>query len=497
MAHPPTHSPHGTPKSDCHWVRERLERYWGFDLPGLDFYRTEGHLGQCADCARVYRVVQQRLDAQADAERGAEAHIPADATPTNMTGCRYLDASGEQFQSNYLTEDEQDQLADEILATLGFYDAILVRETGSVAVAVYEPSERIGRHLNPRQGSWKRSLAIAASLLLMVALPVLAVVGAQKFYNMSDIAEGSTAAMMQDSPRSVLPWPASLDNPGVASPVEPLLDSAPNDNDSAIEPLLLDTLTEKAEVQLELAALLPDTEEEYEAWARKEYPHIMGLYDILTDVDEKDPRSKPLWDGVPVNIPPWGQRLYAEVPEDERPTGWRALLIYSGEVFKFDWPIDLGDAKCEPTLVALQRTAVVTGFALKYSGNIGDDLLRSPRADGRSDGMQHFAILPLEAGAVNWEIRMQDMPDSYAACLVGDVPLATSTLQYFARSSNLVQVPLLDGITQKATELLCGKLLDPTIPECDVRARLQLFDELLDNRKELIECITQSRHEQR
>ena len=130
----------------------------------------------------------------------------------------------------------------------------------------------------------------------------------------------------------------------------------------------------------EVDAKLPHMEDEYEAWARKEYPHIMWLYDVLMGriptsladssasrtlsfgVDDSGaptitlpgeegipitfafvlpdgwPKNTALWDGVPANIPEWAQRLFADLPEPERPTGWRALLVYSGEIFKFDHP---------------------------------------------------------------------------------------------------------------------------------------------------------------
>lgn len=483
MAHPPTHSPHGTPKSDCHWVRERLERYWGFNLPGLDFYRTERHLGQCADCARAYQVIQQRLDAQAAGERGAEAHIPADAALANLTGWRYFDASGAQFQSNYLTDDEQERLADEILATLDGYDTILAGEAGSVAVAVCEPSERLGRRVKPRRDPWKRPLALAASLLLMVALPVLAVVGVQKFYDTSGSDEGSTAAMMQDSPQTVPSAPASLDTPGTASPIEPLLDSAPDDIDSTIG-ISLDTLTEKAEIQLELAALLPDTDEEYEAWARKEYPHIMGLYDILTEVDEKDPRSKPLWDGVPVNIPPWGQRLYAEVPEDERPAGWRALLIYSGEVFKFDWPTSICEANCKPTFHAQQRAAAIAGY--EVADGIGEPYhtpkwLRAEIEDSKNQ----VIAFPSTVDELDCAISLQNITKDYDTVVTKNAAFARDRLAYLTSSIGLVNAPPFETIATQAQRLL-GEFLESCIPGGNSCTRITSFRDFLERRGELL-----------
>ena len=167
-------------------------------------------------------------------------------------------------------------------------------------------------------------------------------------------------------------------------------------------PLLLIRREELVRAQVE--AMLPQTEEQYETWARREYPHIMWLYNVVTheglsqanapetdacvdcptsppdspagrlvsfDITEEGhpsitlpdaegknvalcavvqngnmvllPTSSALppsascssgffssekksWDGVPVHIPEWAQRLYANTPASGHPTGWRALL---------------------------------------------------------------------------------------------------------------------------------------------------------------------------
>jgi hypothetical protein len=60
------------------------------------------------------------------------------------------------------------------------------------------------------------------------------------------------------------------------------------------------------------------------------------------------------WGGVPASIPDWAQRLYANTLEPERPTGWRALHVYSGEIFRFHFPEALDEPNCIPTAEAMQ-----------------------------------------------------------------------------------------------------------------------------------------------
>jgi len=115
-----------------------------------------------------------------------------------------------------------------------------------------------------------------------------------------------------------------------------------------------------AKAQVE--AMLPRTETAYEAWARKEYPHVLWLYDVLTR-----PEYGICWNGEPVNIPAWAERLYAGTPAQNRPQGWRALLIYSGEIFRFDYPTALGEPNVQPRIEAVQLAAAVAGFEAELS----------------------------------------------------------------------------------------------------------------------------------
>lgn len=143
-------------------------------------------------------------------------------------------------------------------------------------------------------------------------------------------------------------------------------------------------------------AVLPKNDKDFEAWARNEYPHILWLYDVLMgnvpEVPANSPAGnlvsfgvdragnptitlprydhstktfafylpsdhlpgQPLWDLNPVNLPDWWARVYADIQPDERPTGWRALLVCSGEIFKLESPATLESPCCLPTLVSSQ-----------------------------------------------------------------------------------------------------------------------------------------------
>ena len=300
-------------------------------------------------------------------------------------------------------------------------------------------------------GANKRLAAMAACAVLLVAGPVLAhVAGAVRdcFDDAEDPIETGEQVALQ---RETLPVP---EMPGDAvKPAEADASASAYKIDSDITDSLDAELARQA-ARAEVEAMLPHTEAEYEAWARREYPHIMWMYDVLigkqgltqaergtsgdgsvpafppppdspagrlvsfgmsddgnptitlpdaegnkvtlcavsekrglpsvrashNHASERDygwlspsfresvaadetglESSTPItltipsepWDGVPANIPEWAQRLYAATPESERPTGWRALLIYSGEVFKFDFPETLDEPNCIPTADAM------------------------------------------------------------------------------------------------------------------------------------------------
>ena len=85
------------------------------------------------------------------------------------------------------------------------------------------------------------------------------------------------------------------------------------------------------------------------------------------------------WNGVPANVPEWAERLYADTPEPERPTGWRALLIYSGGIFKFDLPETLDEPNGIPTAEPMQWALLAGDRAYAFPpDNTEDGTLAAP-----------------------------------------------------------------------------------------------------------------------
>ena len=93
----------------------------------------------------------------------------------------------------------------------------------------------------------------------------------------------------------------------------------------------LETQASRSLAILEAEALLPHTDQELEAWARREYPDVMWLYDILCK-----------------------EFCYA------RP--WREFLRESGTLLRFDWPTVKDQPNCRPSLAAVQVAASVAGY---------------------------------------------------------------------------------------------------------------------------------------
>ena len=133
------------------------------------------------------------------------------------------------------------------------------------------------------------------------------------------------------------------------------------------------------------------------------------------------------WGGVPASIPDWAQRLCAGTPEPERPTGWRALHTYSGEIFKFDLPKNLEEPNCIPTADAM-HWALPTGdvaYAFPEVDETGVVSAASPAATGwksepREPSKKDRAPLALHASA-----------------LARDLPRAKSVVRYIHISAFL------------------------------------------------------------
>jgi hypothetical protein len=382
-------------------------------------------------------------------------------------------------------EHEKKAIAAEIMARLresGCFDGEVLDSPTAFSDVGPTPTPRItvgfskGNSLS-RSGHWWRPLALAGSLLLMVALPVLALVGLHKLYIPSLDPES-----FAPHPKQSVPPEASgaatvpLDTAPAAKSAASPSDSTPVNWDQTSR-IALDILTEDALRRVELEALLPATEEEYEVWAREEYPHIMALYDILVEATEDQPNITALWDGTPVHIPDWARRLYVDTPEDKRPMGWRALLIYSGEVFKFDWPTRTTDPNCRPTLEAMQHVASVAGFVLRFAEDGQYGVSFSPHA-GIGVDEHRFTLRALEASPSVWVLPSQNPSENYVASALNNHSVAEAALRYLITSSHLVQLPPFESLSLSGTTLLTSSIASP-MSKCDVATRASLLNDFL------------------
>jgi hypothetical protein len=217
----------------------------------------------------------------------------------------------------------------------------------------------------------------------------------------------------------------------------------------------------EASTKAELAALLPGTDAQYELWARENYPHIMWLYDVLMgripvkpaaspagglvtfgvnqsgnptitvfgaggvaetftyELPDEWREGHPLWDGRPRSAPRWAEAAYAGMPEPGRPTGWRALVIYSGEIFKCGWPDSAAEPNTTVTMAGISKAAAC------FSGQTAEA-----------------------------EMVFPPPPPDYEDRLMNDPALLKSVLVYLRTSSGVVNTPAWNDLAADSEALL-------------------------------------------
>jgi anti-sigma factor RsiW len=492
----------------CDWVRIRLTAYDLCDvrLSEREYAVIDAHLAKCAACAREYAEIQDAHEAIAE----------------------FL------YPDECLTVDPE-AMARSVIAE-------------SRARERFRGAAADGR---PRRFRSVAALATAA-LLLIIAAPVLAYVGHAVWEAVTGSADKEIAFVESSSPvvRSV-GSDGSDRSEAVGSPAASESDPAATAADTIEATLgaVLDRMAEEAFIKAEVEAMLPHTEEEYEAWARQEYPHIMWLYDVLaskegTDASEASPERRRVcpffgngdsppnspagrlvtfatddngnptitlpdtegnmvtlcairgetgtvpsersetglspastqivlnvpsepWDGMAVNVPDWAQRLYADVPESQRPTGWRALLIYSGEVFKFDHPQSLDEPNCVPTAGAIQAAAAVAALAID-AGETPDER--------DADFTEHVAAAQI--------------PRDYVDALASDIPRAKLTVTYVLVSALTVGMPQFDGLSEAGRAAL-SELLAPDGNACQQTSIARALSCVVEARRDCLRAVTE------
>ncbi|MGI6458694.1 MAG: hypothetical protein ACOX5J_01115 [Candidatus Hydrogenedentales bacterium] len=413
-----------------------------------------------------------------------------------------------------------------------------------------------GQHALAWLGANKRLAAMAACALLLVTGPVLAhVAGVVRgcFSDAEDPIETGEQVALHRETLAVPELPRDA-----VKPAETDASAAAREIDSDIIDSLDAELARQA-ARAEVEAMLPHTEAEYEAWARREYPHIMWLHDVLQGETPKTPVDSPAgrlvsfgvtddgnptitlpnaegnkvtlcavfvdtkmgtvpgergetgvspfgpcgastylgpgyagpgqkadgetiglpatiylpidqntipWDGVPANIPEWAQRLYADTPETERPTGWRALLIYSGEIFKFDWPETLDDPNCIPTSEAIHWALPIGDAAAIPPDNTEADTFANAQ--------------PLSPN------------DPYITALARDLPRARIVVQYIHVSALLTGTRQSAGFL-KTTEAFLVRFCSGETGECATASPAQVLVSLLMRRNAQVVCAMETR----
>jgi hypothetical protein len=455
-------------KANCAWVQARLAAYDAVDpvLTDAEFDAIERHVLQCARCAEDLEALREDRDAL------AQILWPDEALPA-------IDV-----------------------------DAMVARivsgEVDTTTACESQPAA------NPRFFPFhvpKPAAAFAAAAIFLVAVPVLAYVGGGLYDAMSPPRDGQEMAASQKTPEPqtlVMTSSTTSTAQTTSTNAERGGDSPACSSDYAtIEDTFFAKIDEEAALlaaRAEVEAMLPHTEEEYEAWARKEYPHILALYDILigkglspepprqsnvpanwTKMTIKErftaliPNDLPedvrdalleiaaqaaqnnelLWDGTPINIPDWAQRLYAATPEKERPTHWRALLIYSGEIFKLDWPESLNDPNCIPRAEVLRTAPSIVSLPLE------------PDADERCPTPN------------------MTIPVGFVDALANDIPRANSVTRHIYLTAFLLGTPDFRQLSDAAHSVLC-RLCVLSEVGCTRDPLGKLVDALLDSRAQRV-----------
>ena len=204
---------------------------------------------------------------------------------------------------------------------------------------------------------------------------------------------------------------------------------------------------------LELQSLIPDTEAELEAWARREYPADMWLFDILSE-----------------------QYGYEGT--------WQGLLRGSGEFLRFDYPLSPGQPNCRPSILALQHMARTAGFTLTLT-SVGDIalpeyawaespiLIRSARLE-KTVATAAPGLPPPTPRPVDYSLRIADNSELASSALahlvisgrVAEGPVAVMSPKWRALLlSDLTAMPLYTGSCG------CGPTFTARLRPCSPYAR--------------------------
>jgi hypothetical protein len=358
-----------------------------------------------------------------------------------------------------------------------------VHPSPQLALSVSKPASE--RSQTPRN-VFRRLLYLAAACFCLAVLPVLAYLAPRvwKAVFPPTASRPSNETRPSSNPAGTVP-PLASDAEGKGA----ILALSTTSVAPATTRALAGTLPDSPELEktigdfvtrTEVEAMLPHTEAEYEAWARREYPHLLWLYDVLTR-----PEYGIGWDGQPRHLPTWAKRLSADASPQNLPTGWRALLLYSGELLRFDYPARQDEPNVRPRLESVQLAAAVAGFEVRLDRADGIDLPAEWAGWGSEktvSGQAKIRLVPSdtppapELGPLSQE---QTLPDGYVAQVVAAPPLARSILSYLHVSSTIAK----EAISSTTPEHESLQVLAITCPR-EVLERLLLCTTTKENMAE-------------
>ncbi|MBN2308156.1 MAG: hypothetical protein JXR94_04250 [Candidatus Hydrogenedentes bacterium] len=377
--------------ADCAWVRGRLAAFASCDpaLSESEFDAIERHVARCSAC----RLSLERMDAE-------------------------------------VTSRNERLLSSQALAPL---------DAQAMARRIVARGTRVRVAQAPRRSRWSAG-ALAAAALLLVGAPVLAFVGAEFYERLGERSASLHAGREQAEPQpgDVLKEMCLEGSglPGEGSGAATQGPAAPGSGDETRFMAELGSEAVWCSARARIEAALPQCDEDYEVWARHEYPHIMWLYDVL-----RSPENRPRC-GSP----------------------WQRLLVGSGESLAFDWPDAPRGPACRPRIRALKAAAAVAGVRLVLTDTGAYALPALAWADLEAYGLDEgrpirVALEPLPRdgeGVPEGAGSASALPEGYPTLLAQNRDLAQAVFTHFLIAS----IVTIDELTASKSEASVTDLRD-------------------------------------
>lgn len=453
MGHYRTNSPaSGLPpgRRSCVWIRSRIQTYARWDLPEVEFEAVEEHLRSCPACAAAIRAAEMVLEISDPLPAGSSS--PDTFVAYMMTRIR----NGEVKQVR--------QRRRQILLRATVCLALLWAGWGMLrALASADPSLKSTALTTSRDTAAALSARCTELLVQFRGTnDSIDCVAPPSSADVCKIGDGCPRCLLVAG--KILQLVRGCEEPTktISTPSIPTVaDTVPGN--MAIDLGMTDQLQEEfAETLalLELRAMIPATEKELEAWARREYPVDMWLHDLLRE-----------------------QHGYQE--------SWQHLLRESGAFLRFDYPLSAAQPNCRPSISALQRVAEVAQFALTLTPD-GDIAL--PEHDW-AEGPLPIRSARLEKTVATTAAGFPAPPPppaDYARRIAENDGLAKPVVAYLLISGRTAEAPLA-SLSPKWNALLMSRLSATSTADgcsCCPPTFAARFQALLEERQALIQSIT-------